>query len=93
MFKAYKNDLPLLCNNHSFIFHPLSLIHFYSTRSSISREFFVQRTRRAKTNPSLNAFGIKVYNNLCKDIKDRATNVSNSILAKLLKKDFLDSKY
>ena len=89
MAKAYRNDLPMLYNNHSFNFQLLSSIHSYSTRSSNANKFFVQRTRYAKTNQSLNVSGIKIWNDLPEDIKNRVSNASYKTLSKLLKNHFL----
>ena len=92
MAPAYKSDLPKLCNNDSLNFCPLSSIYSYLTKSAVSNEFFVQRTRCAKTNQFQNVSAIKILNDLFKDIKDKSIIASNYLLSKLLKKHFLDSK-
>ena len=67
-------------------------IHTYSTRSVLSKSFYVQRTSLVKSNQSLKISGVKVWNSLPGHIRDKVFTSSDKTSSKILKLYFLKSR-
>ena len=70
-------------------FTALTSVHKYSTRSTVSDKFYVERTSYVKTNRSLKVSGVSVWNSLPNCIRDKASTSSCKTYSKILKKLFL----
>ena len=70
-------------------FSALTSVHTYSTRSALSKKFYVERSSYIKTNRSLKVSGVKVWNGLPSYIRDKAATSCCKIFSKILKKHFL----
>ena len=70
-------------------FSALTSVHTYSTRSALSKKFYVEGTSYIKTNRSLKVSGVKVWNGLPFYIRDKAATSCCKTLSKILKKHFL----
>lgn len=64
MYKAYKRSLQKYFID---MFKPTSAIHHYNTRQC--NDFYVPSHRLIVTSNSIRIFGVKIWNNLCLDIK------------------------
>ena len=67
----------------------LTSVHTYSTRSALSKKFYVKRTSYIKTNRSLKVSGVKVWNGLPSFIRDEAPTSCCKTFLKIFKKHFL----
>jgi len=65
-----------------------SSIQAYSTRSARSNKFFVQRTSYTKTKHSLKVSGAKIWNDLPKNIGDKAMILATKAFQNYLKNTF-----
>ena len=86
MAKVKLNKLPLFCGNQLTIFRTLSSIHTCLTRSATSKNFYVQITSLVKTNQSLEISGVKIWNSLSRNTRDK-----DKTSLKILKLYFLRS--
>ena len=65
-------------------FSALTSVHTYSTRSALSKKFYVERTSYIKTNRSHKVSGVKVWNGLPSYIRDKAATTCCKTFSKIL---------